>query len=116
MNAQEKKFVATAKKFVKTADFVNGIISSTQAGFGGSGYSVELFDDGSWRVLWDNQIGNLYEHPSSIIVHLPQCSGNDIACAAADCIKAGECSCGWDWTEEVRGGDYEDEFMADVME
>lgn len=46
------------------------IISSTKASWGGSGYSVELFPDGHYRVLWDGQIGNLYESPG-LIVEIP---------------------------------------------
>jgi len=49
----------------------DAIISSTQAGYGGSGYSVELFDDGTFRVLWNNEIGNLYESPG-LILGIPQ--------------------------------------------
>ena len=41
-------------------DFEQSCDSSTQASWGGGGYSVELFDDGTYRVLWDNEIGNLY--------------------------------------------------------
>ncbi|MGL5196749.1 MAG: hypothetical protein ACRC8Y_24420 [Chroococcales cyanobacterium] len=46
------------------------IISSTKASWGGSGYSVELFPDGNYRVLWDNQIGNRYDSPG-LIISLP---------------------------------------------
>jgi hypothetical protein len=105
--------VKTAKNFIKSVDFVNGIISSTKAGFGGSGYSVELFADGHWRVMWDNQIGNLYNSPG-MIVRLPQCSDEDIACKNPDCVANG-CTCGWDWESEVRADDYKDEFMADML-
>ena len=48
-------------------DFESAVDSSTKASWGGSGYSVELFDDGSYRVLWDNQIGNLYDSPGLIL-------------------------------------------------
>ena len=41
--------------------------SSTQAAWGGSHYSVELFDDGHYRVLWANQIGNLYDSPGLLL-------------------------------------------------
>ena len=48
-------------------DFQSACDSATQASWGGSGYSVELFDDGHYRVLWDNQIGNLYDSPGLIL-------------------------------------------------
>jgi hypothetical protein len=48
-------------------DFESAVDSSTAASWGGSGYSVELFDDGSYRVLWNNHIGNLYTSPGLII-------------------------------------------------
>lgn len=54
--------------FLDSPDFVSGIVASTYyAGFGGSGYSVELFPDGHFRVLWDNQIGNKYDSPGVIL-------------------------------------------------
>lgn len=69
-----------AKAFEKftsnTKDLEEGIISSTMAGWNGSGYSVELFPDGSYRVLWDNSIGNLYHSPG-VIVPIPALSEGD---------------------------------------
>lgn len=47
------------------------IISATKAGFGGSGYSIELFPDGHYRTLWNNNIGNLYDTPG-VIIGIPQ--------------------------------------------
>lgn len=47
--------------------FEDACISSTKASWGGSGYSVELFADGTYRVLWNNNIGNLYDSPGLII-------------------------------------------------
>lgn len=51
--------------------FEQAVKDSTQAGLGGSGYSVELFEDGTFRVLWNNQIGNLYQSPG-VILGIPQ--------------------------------------------
>lgn len=48
-------------------DFESACDSSTQASWGGSHYSVELFEDGHYRVLWANQIGNLYDSPGLIL-------------------------------------------------
>jgi len=53
------------------ATFEQAVRDSTSAGFGGSGYSVELFEDGTFRVLWENQIGNLYRSPG-LILGVPQ--------------------------------------------
>lgn len=65
------------KSFVKSDEFVSAVVSSTNAGFGGSGYSVEFFQDGTHRVLWDNQIGNLYASPG-VIVGIPQLSESQL--------------------------------------
>lgn len=54
----------------------DAIESSTKASWGGSGYSVELFANGTYRVLWDNQIGNLYDSPGAII-KIPPCSDEE---------------------------------------
>lgn len=65
---------STLEAFISSADgktFESAVESSTVAGFGGSGYSVELFADGTFRVLWDNEIGNLYQSPG-IILAIPQ--------------------------------------------
>jgi hypothetical protein len=48
-------------------DFEDAADSSTKVSWGGSGYSVELFKSGDYRVLWDNQIGNLYSSPGLIL-------------------------------------------------
>lgn len=70
--SKEQPSLKTAlESFIASPDFKDGVISSTKAGFGGSGYSVELFEDGSHRVLWNNQIGNLYQTPG-VILSLPQ--------------------------------------------
>ena len=64
-------FDATLEAFIDSSEFEQAVKDSTTAGFGGSGYSVELFADGTWRVLWDNQIGNLYIS-DGIILGVPQ--------------------------------------------
>jgi hypothetical protein len=48
-------------------DFQYAVDQATIASWGGSGYSVELLDGGSYRVLWDSQIGNLYDSPGLIL-------------------------------------------------
>lgn len=42
------------------------------------GYSVELFPNGSYRLLWDNQIGNLYESPG-VIIGIPVCGDSEFS-------------------------------------
>lgn len=69
----------TKQQFVNSDEFVSAVESSTTAGFSGSGYSVEFFNDGSHRVLWDNAIGNRYEHPNSEIVRVPQLTAEQVA-------------------------------------
>lgn len=78
-----------AEKFVASPDFLRGVVSSTQAGFGGGGYSVELFPEGNWRVLWDNQIGNLYQSTGRI-VRLPKLTGEEIDGADGDLVSAAD--------------------------
>ena len=56
--------------------FETACLSSTRASFSGSGYSVELFDDGSYRVLWNNSIGNLYDS-AGIIIFVPVLGDNE---------------------------------------
>ena len=57
--------------FIESSEFEAAVMSSTTAGVGGSGYSVELFPDGTFRVLWDNEIGNKYISPG-VILSIPQ--------------------------------------------
>jgi hypothetical protein len=63
----EIPFAVTLETFLSSDDFKKSLIASTRASWGGSGYSVELFPDGHWTVLWDNQIGNLYISPGVIL-------------------------------------------------
>lgn len=76
MMAIEVPFKETLEKFFQSEDFSNGVVASTKAGWGGSGYSVELFPNGDWRVLWNNEIGNLYNTPG-IILNLPTLDDSD---------------------------------------
>lgn len=63
--------------YLKSPDFKDGVIASTKASWSGSGYSVELFYNGSWRNLWNNSIGNKYESRESIILALPTLDDSD---------------------------------------
>ena len=80
-------FDQTLESFINSNEFENAVKSSTTAGWRGSGYSVELFDDGTWRVLWNNQIGNLYMS-KGIILGIPQFDNetvNDMQKYGDDC-------------------------------
>jgi hypothetical protein len=63
----EKMSVQQAFDSFMAEGFQDAVDSSTKASWKGSGYSVELFDDGTYRVLYDNQIGNLYDSPGLIL-------------------------------------------------
>ncbi len=47
--------------------FESAVDSSTKASWSGGGYSVEIFDDGDYRVLPNNSIGNLYDSPGLLL-------------------------------------------------
>ena len=68
----------TKRQFVKSDEFVDAVEKATQAGFGGSGYSVEFFESGEHRLLWNNQIGNKY-YSSGEIVPVPQLSQEQVS-------------------------------------
>ncbi|MEW6498558.1 MAG: hypothetical protein AB1589_39580 [Cyanobacteriota bacterium] len=70
------KGVSAAYEQFKNEAIEEAIASSTKASWGGSGYSVELFPDGNYRVLWDGQIGNLYNSPG-VIIGVSPCSDDD---------------------------------------
>lgn len=77
-NENMAKMSATLEKFLKSDDFKSGVISSTKASWGGSGYSVELLPNDTYQVLWNNQIGNQYETPG-VILHLPALDTDDMS-------------------------------------
>lgn len=53
--------------FVKSADLKKALDSSTKASWGGEYYVVELFDSGTYRVLWSEQIGDVYDSEGMIL-------------------------------------------------
>jgi hypothetical protein len=71
------KFQAALDNFISSDEFVPALIDSTKAGFGGSHYAVELFEDGTFRVQWANQFGNKYESPG-LIMRVPQFDDEDM--------------------------------------
>lgn len=48
-------------------EFESAVDSATRASWGGDGYSVELFNSGKYRVLYNGEIGNLYYSPGLIL-------------------------------------------------
>lgn len=76
MSAIIVNFKPILEAFLEFPDFGEGCKAATKASWSGSGYSVELFPDGHWRVLWDNGIGNLYRSPGTII-SLPTLDDDD---------------------------------------
>ena len=61
------------ERYINSDDFVDGVVRSTKAGWGG----VELLPSGSWRNLRRNQIGNKYETPG-VILRLPELAAEEI--------------------------------------
>lgn len=68
-------FQESFDNFMKSA-FEEAVVSSTKASWAGSGYSVELFESGNFRVIWNNEIGNLYDSPG-IILSVPSLGDDD---------------------------------------
>jgi hypothetical protein len=79
-------------------DFESAVDSSTKASWGGSGYSVELFPDGNYRVLSDNQIGNRYDSPG-IILGIPTLGDDE-----------------WDEDPSIRFYDNAEEYICNYFE
>ncbi|SRR6266568_5336869 len=60
----------TLEAFLASEEFPESLAKATRASWSGSGYAIELFEDGTWRVLWTGEIGNKYESPG-VILRLP---------------------------------------------
>lgn len=75
------------ESYLESNDFSEGVKASTKASWGGGGYSVELFPDGTWRNLWNSDIGNLYESPGAIL-GLPTLDDSDYQ----ECVVNGDMS------------------------
>lgn len=57
-------------------DFEEAIDMSTIASWSGEHYSIELFTDGTYRILWSTHIGNMYVS-RGVILKLPALSPED---------------------------------------
>lgn len=64
------------KNFLSEAELA--IDKATSASYAGSGYNVELFENGTYRVLWNNHIGNLYVS-KGIIISIPTLRDDEMA-------------------------------------
>lgn len=84
MRTRYEALHAALEAFLTSPAFEQGVIASTRASWSGSGFSVELFPDGSFSTLWDAQIGNLYESPGTILA-LPALDDDDLQ----ECLDGG---------------------------
>lgn len=75
-NAEREAWIRKAYANFKKQEIESAITSSTKASWGGSSYSVELFPDGDYRILWNNNIGNLYDS-TGVIVGIPSLSDEE---------------------------------------
>lgn len=72
-----EKIVKALEAFLDNKDvFADAVVKSTVAGFRDSGFSVELLDDESYCLLWNEKIGNRYE-PKGRILSVPKLSDED---------------------------------------
>jgi hypothetical protein len=79
-------------------EFTAAVISSTNAGFHGSSQSIELFEDGTYRIIWTEAIGSRYQ-PTGELLRVPQLSDEDYRDLA-----------------QVAGEDASDEKLAEELE
>lgn len=66
------------EKFFRT-EAEETIMRATVAGYGGpsEGYSVELFEDGTYRILDNKHIGNLYQS-AGMLIDMPKLSDDEV--------------------------------------
>ena len=64
------------ESFINSSDLEEGIDLSTDASYAGAWYSVELFEGGHYRILYSEDIENLYDSPG-MILPLPTLSGDE---------------------------------------
>lgn len=67
MSTELPDYEQIARDFAVSAEFIPAMIGATHAAWDGSGFSVELFPDGHYRVLWNGQIGNRYQSPGLLV-------------------------------------------------
>jgi hypothetical protein len=66
-NSMDENITKAFEAFMSSGDLEPAILSSTKASWGGSGYSVELLPDATYRVIRNDQIGNKYCSPGVIL-------------------------------------------------
>ena len=64
--------------FINGNDVESAIDSSTAAGWGGGAFYVELFDNGTYRVLDGIRLGNKYQ-AGGLILKIPALAQDDLA-------------------------------------
>lgn len=74
MNTAEQKIKKQFDQFM-TLGFEEAVDSSTKASWGGSSYTVEITEN-SYRVLWSDDVGNLYSSPG-IMLTVPSLSEDE---------------------------------------
>lgn len=92
----KETYNATFESFMEIS-FQSACDQSTTASWSGSGCSVELFPNGEYRVLWDNQIGNRYNSPG-IILPVPALGDDE-----------------WDDDPDIRFYENAEEAMRDIF-
>lgn len=76
-------FKAAYADFTSDSSQVESAIdAATHAAYGGGGYTLELFSTGTWRLLPDNAIGNLY-NSEGIMIGIPTLAEDETATDAS---------------------------------
>lgn len=58
-------------------EFREAVLLSTRLGWGGGAAFLEMFEDGSYRIIPSHQLGNLYQSPG-LIVEIPSISDEEM--------------------------------------
>lgn len=67
-------------------EFKSAVISSTKASWGGSGYSVLLYNNGAYKVLWDKYADNVLDRESAVVIKVPPLSDEDYSEDPSECF------------------------------
>ena len=65
-NKQQEQRRNLLERYLASQDFAEAVIQATRAGFSGSHYQVEIFPDGTHRLLSSEQISNPYESAGAL--------------------------------------------------
>jgi hypothetical protein len=79
----QAQYTEAFERFMSDKAAVRAAIdSATSADYGGSGYTLELFGDGTFRTLWNGHIGNLY-NSRGIMIAIPELNDDDLGAPEA---------------------------------